>query len=285
MMPLFKDNVNWRFIRTGGWEHLIKLKHIPLFIYGRWTKHYIGYQRKRVLPRMKESRKKGWTDKTHYKVLTPDHARAIITLENNISIRTNEQVIPFATARDIVLSGPPEIVVYNCGCRQSSPNPCEPIQVCLVVGQPFVDFVLKYHPKTSRRISQDEALALLEAEHKRGHVQTAWFKDVCFGRFYAICNCCPCCCIGVQAITEHHIPMAASSGYVSQIDSTMCSGCGVCEKACPFLAIEVAEVAAIDRDTCLGCGVCVEQCPEDALQLIREKSKGEPLDVQKLAHP
>lgn len=283
-MALFKENVNWRFIRTGGLKHLIHLKHIPLFIYGRWTKHYIGYQKKKVLPKMKEEHKKNWADKTHYKVLIPDHARSIVTLEDNISIRTSEQVIPFATARDIVLTGPPDIVVYNCGCRQSSPNPCEPIQVCLIVGQPFTDFVLKYHPKTSRRISQDEALAILEAEHKRGHVQTAWFKDVCFGRFYAICNCCLCCCIGVQAITQHHIPMAASSGYVSKVDDTICSGCGECEKICPFMAIKVKEIAAVDWEKCLGCGVCVERCPEVALELIRDRNKAEPMDVQKLAN-
>jgi ferredoxin len=283
MRPI-KDNVIWRFITTGGLGHIIKLKHIPLFIYGRWTKHYIGYQKKRVLPKMKEKRKKSWADKTHYKVLTPDHAKSIVTLEENISIRTNEQVIPFSTARDIVLTGPPDIVVYNCGCRESSPNPCEPIQVCLVVGQPFTDFVLKYHPNTSRRILQDEALAILEAEHKRGHVQTAWFKDVCFGRFYAICNCCLCCCIGVQAITQHHIPMASSSGYVSEVDGTICSGCGECEKTCPFLAIKVDEIAVVDREICLGCGVCVELCPEDALELIRDKTKAEPMDVQKLSN-
>jgi ferredoxin len=282
MMSLFKDSVNWRFLSAGGWKHLIKLKHIPLFIYGRWTKNYIGYQRKRVLPKMKEGRKKSWAEKTHYKVLTPDHSRSIVTLEDNISIRANEQVIPFTTARDIVLKGPPDIVVYECGCRQSSPNPCEPTQVCMVIGQPFVDFVLKYHPKTSRRIRQNEALELIEAERRRGHIQTAWFKDVCFGRFYAICNCCTCCCIGIQAVKEHHIPMAASSGYVAQVDKTICSGCGECEKACPFLAIKVEDTAAIDGEICLGCGVCVGQCPEDALQLIRDSSKGEPMDVKLL---
>jgi heterodisulfide reductase subunit A-like polyferredoxin len=76
--------------------------------------------------------------------------------------------------------------------------------------------------------------------------------------------------------------MAASSGYVAQVDKTICSGCGECEKACPFLAIKVEDTAAIDGEICLGCGVCVGQCPEDALQLIRDSSKGEPMDVKLL---
>ena len=126
-------------------------------------------------------------------------------------------------------------------------------------------------------------MEIIDAEHKRGHVQTAWFKDICYGRFYAICNCCTCCCIGIQAITEHQIPMAASSGYVSKVDEILCSGCGECEKACPFLAIQVDGVAKVDREFCLGCGVCAGQCPEDALKMIRDKSKGEPMDIQKLA--
>jgi ferredoxin len=125
-------------------------------------------------------------------------------------------------------------------------------------------------------------MELIEAEYKRGHIQTAWFKDVCFSRFYAICDCCTCCCIGIQAIAKYHIPMAASSGYVARVDDTICSGCGECEKICPFSAIKVHRVAEVDRETCLGCGVCVEQCPENALQLILDKSKGEPMDVREL---
>lgn len=78
--------------------------------------------------------------------------------------------------------------------------------------------------------------------------------------------------------------MAASSGYVSQVDDSICSGCGECVKTCPFLAIKVEDVAEVDRDTCLGCGVCIDQCPEEALHLIRDMSKGEPMDVQKLSH-
>jgi hypothetical protein len=38
-----------------------------------------------------------------------------------------------------------------------------------------------------------EALDLLRAEHERGHLHSAWFKDVMLNRFYAICNCCKCC--------------------------------------------------------------------------------------------
>ena len=278
-----KIAVLWRFFRLGGLKNLVNLNLIDLYIYGRWTKQYIGHQKRRILPRMKARRKKGWSDRTHFKVLTPGDARSIVTLDEKVSIQTNEQVIPFTTARDIILEGPPEIVAYECGCRASSPNPCEPTQVCIVIGQPFVDFILRHHPQTSRRISQVEALEIIRSEHRRGHVQTAWFKDICFGRFYALCNCCKCCCIGIQALTKHNIPMAAPSGYAARVDDGACSGCGECVDACVFEAIRLDGHASVIWETCMGCGVCVEACPSGALSLEKDERKGEPMDLQRLA--
>jgi ferredoxin len=267
----------WKMLKLGGLKNLINLKLVHLYLYGRWTPRYIGHQKKKTLPKMKDTAKKKYAENTHFKVLTPADSRSIVTLDHKVEIRSNEQVIPYDTARNIVLNGPPEIAVYDCGCRLSSPTPCEPIQVCMVVGQPFVDFILKHHPKSSRLISPEESLELLEKEHKRGHIQTAWFKDICFGRFYAICNCCTCCCIGIQALTQHNIPMAASSGYVAQVDTALCTGCGDCADVCPFSAINMNGNAVADWESCMGCGVCVQQCPSEAISLARDERKGEPL--------
>jgi formate hydrogenlyase subunit 6/NADH:ubiquinone oxidoreductase subunit I len=269
----------WKVLKTGGLKNLFNLKLIHLYLYGRWTQHYIGHQKKKTLPKMKDSEKKKWAENTHFKVLTPPDSRSIITLDHKVDLRSNEQVIPYSTARDIVLNGPPEIAVYDCGCRLSSPSPCEPTQVCMVVGQPFVDFVLKHHPKSARLMTPEEALELLEAEHQRGRIQTAWFKDICFGRFYAICNCCPCCCIGIQAITKHNIPMAVSSGYVAQVNASLCTSCGECEPACAFSAIRTDGYVEVEWESCMGCGVCVQQCPSEALSLIKDERKGEPLHL------
>ena len=273
----------WRVLRTGGLKNLFNLNLIRLYVYGRWTGRYIGHQKKKTLPRMREEEKKAWAEKTHFKVLTPEDSRSIVTLDQKIELTSNEKVIPFATAREIILTAPPEIAVYECGCRASSPNPCEPTQVCIVIGQPFVDFILRHHPQTSRRISQEEALEIIRSEHRRGHVQTAWFKDICFGRFYALCNCCKCCCIGIQALTKHNIPMAAPSGYAARVDDGACSGCGECVDACVFEAIRLDGHASVIWETCMGCGVCVEACPSRALSLKRDERKGEPMDLQRLA--
>ena len=78
-------------------------------------------------------------------------------------------------------------------------------------------------------------------------------------------------------------PMIASSGYVAQVDEGLCAGCGECADVCQFAAISVDDgFARIDAVTCMGCGVCVSRCPLEAIYLVREPAKGEPLEIQKL---
>jgi ferredoxin len=153
----------------------------------------------------------------------------------------------------------------------------------MVIGQPFVDFTLEHNPQSSRRLTQQEALDLLEAEHERGHLHSAWFKDACLNRFYAICNCCKCCCGGIEAMRKYGVPMLASSGYVAHVDKDLCTGCATCVDACPFDALSVeGDESVLDWEKCMGCGVCVEKCPSGALSLVRDEKKGLPLDVRLL---
>jgi len=153
----------------------------------------------------------------------------------------------------------------------------------MIIGRPFVNFILKQHPHLSHRITQQEAIELIEAEYKRGHIQTVWFKDAMGGRFYALCNCCKCCCFGMETMAKHDVPFVASSGYVAQIDEAVCERCAACEEVCPFEAIQVNETAVVNWESCMGCGLCVKRCPNEALTIVRDKRKEVPLDVRMLA--
>jgi len=281
------------------------------YVYARWPYLYIGiatgeHPLARALGpvvgwfgRLLESRAQGrdlslsqelrtgdhhvtFADTYHGKVMPLESAKRLVTVDRPIELRDLEQVIPYALARDIVLQDPDHIVALDCPCRASRPEPCLPLDVCLIVGEPFASFVAEHHPQRSRWIAQDEAVEILRAEQERGHVHHAFFKDAMLGRFYAICNCCSCCCGAMQA-WRNDVPMLASSGYVSHVDEARCVGCGACAGVCPFEAIALSDgLAALDATRCMGCGVCVPRCSQGALSLVREPGKGEPLEIETL---
>jgi ferredoxin len=257
---------------------------VHAYVYGRWPRQYIGLFINHLFARLGPLLKKRLADHYHGKVLTHEHARAILTVEREIPLRDLEHIVPYPTARNLLLQGPPEVVAFECPCRLARANPCQPTQVCLIVGQPFVDFILEHHPGIARRLTQAEAVELLEAEHRRGHLHAAYFKDACLNRFFAICNCCKCCCGGIDAMVNHGIPMMCSSGYVAEVDATRCAGDGRCQEVCPFEAIHVDGRAVVDEAKCLGCGVCVGQCPAAAVSLRRDPDKGIPLDARLLTN-
>ena len=274
----------WAGMRAQGLRNILNGKALHMYIYGRWTNQYakyylLGWLCRRMDPR----RAKRLTDHYHGKVLTHDHAEAIVGLDHDIPLQDLEQIIPYATARDLVLNGPPDVVALECCCRHARAEPCQPTQVCMIIGQPFVDFILEHRPSDTRRLSQSEALELLDQERERGHVHTAWFKDVMLNRFYAICNCCKCCCGGIEAM-RLGAPMLDSSGYVAQLDDSLCAGCATCVKACPFDALSLDEkITTLDWEKCMGCGVCVGQCSKGAISLVLDERKGIPFDVRTLA--
>jgi NAD-dependent dihydropyrimidine dehydrogenase PreA subunit len=268
-----------RVIREAG----IGLNGLHAYVYGRWTNQYIDVGVHRVLPRLGPRGGKWLSEHYHGKVLRHEEAQAIINAKKDIPLRDLEQIIPYPMARNLVLEGPPDVAVYECGCRHARAKPCQPTQVCMLIGQPFVDFILEHNPHSSRRLTQAEALELLRAEHQRGHLHSAWFKDAMMNRFYAICNCCKCCCGGIEAMTRYGIPMMASSGYVATLDRDLCNQCGACVDVCPFDALSMDDSTVVRSwELCMGCGVCVEQCPAQAMTLVRDEKKGIPLDVRLL---
>ena len=141
-----------------------------------------------------------------------------------------------------------------------------------------------------RRATQSEATEVLHAAHERGDVHTAWFKKEMGGRFFCICNCCDCCCIGMRMwnMLDGAVPFLVPSGYSTRIDEAACTGCGACAqpKGCPFHAITMDDakgVAVVDHGKCMGCGACQRTCAVDAMKLERDPAKGEPLDIEELS--
>ena len=268
------------------------------YIYARWTYFYIGVGTGRhplaaaIKPlwriftrnnsrsgRETTPGKIEFANGYHGKTMLVEEAKKLVRVGKSISPGDLEQVIPYTRAREIILKNPGHIVALECPCRATKDNPCLPMDVCLVIGEPFAGFILEHHPKKSRRISGNEAARILDSEHKRGHVQHAFFKDAMLNRFYAICNCCSCCCGAIQA-QRNGIPMLASSGFTVEASPHDYIGCEECAGSCPFRAISMNQKRPqINERLCMGCGICVDKCRQECLALRRNPRKCPPLEI------
>jgi len=302
LSTFFKPSTHAFFQEARKTPDFSLFDYIHGYLYGRWPYLYISIgtgehpltrfirplwdiiskifhrQKSDILGSMNET----FAETYHGKVIPFEEANRLITVNKEISLKNLEQVIPYTHARDIILQNPDHIVTLECPCRSARSNPCMPMDVCLIVGEPFASFVIEHHPHRSRWITQEIALEILRAEHNRGHVHHAFFKDAMLGRFYAICNCCSCCCGAMQA-WRNGTPMLASSGYISKVDNNLCTSCGTCIEFCQFKALDiVGDKAHVNEELCMGCGVCVSKCDHKAHLLIRDPSKSEPLEIFKL---
>lgn len=264
----------------------LRLAHNMFYIatvsYLRVLKYILKIKSKRIRNYMSET--------YHGKVMRLDDATKIITINENIELRNLDQVLPYKHAKDIILKNPHNIVAYECGCRGQKKDSCKPSDVCLIVGEPFVDLVRMFQPFRSRRITRQEALKILNDEDDRGHVHTAWFKSAVLDRFYTICNCCGCCCLGIKFMNEHKMRTVLPSGYCA-ITGEDCAGCGECSKYCQFDAIEMFSYSEngkkrkkynVIADKCFGCGICETKCKKENIALIPDPEKGIPLNIEAL---
>lgn len=225
------------------------------------------------------------TSMYHGKIVKVQDAVKLVSQTTNLSVKVPEAVIPFKVARDIMLENPQSVALGTCACRAAAENPClpPPMECCLIIGDPYASFIAEKSP-IFRRSSPQEAVEVIEAAHERGDVHGAYFKRDVGNKFFAICNCCSCCCLGVKMWNAlgGAVPIIAPSGYVARVTED-CNGCGSCEDACVFNALSMGdELAAVDESKCMGCGVCVDVCPIGAIDFKRDTAKGEPLDLDEL---
>jgi len=167
------------------------------------------------------------------------------------------------------------LYVSNCVCKQGEAilgKPCKQtkdIEVCLLIGE-------SNHAERNRarKISREEALDILSRADEEGMVLQPGNsrKPGC------ICICCGCCC-GVLTTAKRFSKPARffATNYYALINSSLCSGCGLCVKRCQMQAIIVEKgIFRVDLARCIGCGLCVTRCKPKAAMLVKKNNLTEP---------
>jgi ferredoxin len=227
----------------------------------------------------------------HAKILSYEDTQKIFSLNEDLRFvsQENKRIIPYKYATKIIFQEPDYIVVMDCPCKLATHAPAEDINSCIAVGRGVSSFWLehcgKYHP---RRISPEEAIAIIQRFRKKQHITQAFFKVATGGCTGIICNCHPETCVSLKATQalskiDNRLSMSAESGYSVRCDEKKCNACGGCEKVCHFGAISFIEGRwSYHRRACVGCGLCVESCPEEALSLYVDSEKSLPLDLDRI---
>ncbi|MBT3311325.1 MAG: ferredoxin family protein [Desulfobacteraceae bacterium] len=189
----------------------------------------------------------------------------------NIWVESKSNVLPFDSIKDIV-NNAKSLAVLPCACRLKAKKCDHPLEVCIVLNK-SADYNIERG--TGRKIDAAEALEIFKMCEDAGLVHlTGANSQTDPGPL--LCNCCPCCCMGLAALTEGII-LNDPSRFSAEINGDLCSGCGICHDRCYFDAItwenEEGGVSIVNSEKCYGCGLCQNKCPEDAIELIEARPK------------
>jgi ferredoxin len=165
-----------------------------------------------------------------------------------------------------------------CSCRHEKHHlghpPCPtPMETCTSMGT-GARFLIRNG--FARAIDKMQMLDILARSRDQGLTLSAdnVRRDAGF-----ICHCCGCCCNLLQGVRETgYTGILVTSNFVAVVDESLCTGCGLCARACPvaFATMQEREPVAASRTpknvaridpSCLGCGVCALKCPTGALKL------------------
>ncbi len=193
----------------------------------------------------------------------------------NAKIEHYGQVVPIEEVKEII-DKTIEIVRLPCACRwimERSDNRC-----CYGITynpkawykELDMSFFEKPNSNLFETVSKESALKQMEEIEHLGAIHTIWtFVTPFIG---AICNCTKKDCIAMRTYSGISIETIFKAEYVANINTDLCSGCGLCIETCQFDAIDSIldsgrYIATISPSKCFGCGLCRNVCDAAAIKM------------------
>jgi NAD-dependent dihydropyrimidine dehydrogenase PreA subunit len=201
--------------------------------------------------------------------------------EGTISESVYTEVLDYEKATSIVDSHQ-KFSIGLCSCRHEKHHlgekKCDvPLDTCITFGK-GVDYMVRHN--FAKKVSKTEILESLARSKEMGLVFSCdnVKKNVAF-----LCQCCGCCCNLLLGINKYgYANTIVTSGFIAEVDSETCEGCGKCFKACPCGAIEMIssenhevrnKIPRISKEICIGCGVCSLKCVKTGSLKLRKSDK------------
>jgi len=159
-----------------------------------------------------------------------------------------------------------EINLFPCTCRRRLVGKQDE-RCCFGLGS-YPREVIEDIPEfvsDTQRLTVEEATEKVRDLERQGLVHTIWTMDTPF--IVGVCSCRPGECLGLE-YTLAGARVMFKGEHTYQVDPTLCTACGVCEKRCYFGAVTVDPVSGkrrIDPAACHGCGLCASACPAGAI--------------------
>ena len=197
----------------------------------------------------------------------------VFVQEGVLSNQNQLEIMDYDRASNVIKNAK-FITASMCFCRHKMEHlgkACSaPMDVCLTFGDSA--YTLSKHGY-GRAIEAAEGLEILNMAYDYNLVQCG--ENVRDGSVF-LCNCCGCCCEGMQAIKQFgYLNPIQTTAFLPQVTEDSCIGCGKCSRECPIDAIKVdplSKKAKVDENICLGCGICVRNCHKKSIYLKhREK--------------
>jgi len=136
-----------------------------------------------------------------------------------------------------------QLAVIPCECRRLRRMVGEGThdlegEYCIIMSD-LVDAFVR-HGKEMRRITKEEAYAIVKLAEERGYVHQVTNVDGATEAF-ALCNCEYTTCIALRTSWYTGQPNLSRSNYVAEVDTSKCVACGACMEVCPQNAARLGQ--------------------------------------------